>query len=77
MVDQATQEIYYEQKQFFQTGETLSVSGRIEHLKKLLHEIKKKKDVICDALAKDLDKCTYESHHTRIFWRGNRTKIRY
>ncbi len=49
------------QRQFFQSGATLSVKFRIEMLKKLYHAVKKYETEICKALLEDLGKSDYES----------------
>ncbi len=49
------------QRQFFQSGATLSVKFRIEMLKKLYHTVKKYETEICKALLEDLGKSDFES----------------
>lgn len=50
-----------EQKKFFQSGATLSVRFRVEMLKKLYAEVKRRESEIERALAADLGKSSYES----------------
>ncbi len=49
------------QRQFFQSGATLSIKFRIEMLKKLYRTVKKYETEICKALLEDLGKSDYES----------------
>lgn len=55
------QELLSKQKAFFQSGATLSVKFRRAALKKLYSVIRSKEDAICEALAQDLGKSSYES----------------
>lgn len=53
--------IVEKQREFFQTGATLPVSFRVEALKKLRDEVRRREDRIGKALAADLGKSAYES----------------
>lgn len=54
------------QKEFFKTGQTLSVEWRIEQLKKLYSSIKKYENDIYSALKIDLNKNSFESYASEI-----------
>lgn len=58
--------IFEEQKQFFQSGKTLSYDFRIEQLKKLKKLIIEHEKMILDALKKDLNKSAFEAYTTEI-----------
>ncbi|MBR2386430.1 aldehyde dehydrogenase [bacterium] len=60
------QEILDKQKEFFKSGQTLSVEFRLDYLKKLKLEIKNKEKEIALALNKDLGKSEYEAYMTEI-----------
>lgn len=53
--------IVEKQREFFQTGATLPVSFRVEALKRLRNEVRRREDQIGKALAADLGKSAYES----------------
>ncbi|MEM6720105.1 MAG: aldehyde dehydrogenase [Bacteroidota bacterium] len=54
-------QIVQAQKDFFKTRQTLDVSYRKKALKKLLKEVKKRENDICDALYADFKKSKFES----------------
>ena len=60
------QEILDKQREFFKSGETLSLEFRLDYLKKLKTEIKNKEKEIANALYKDLGKSEYEAYMTEI-----------
>ncbi len=60
------EEIVSRQKEYFQSGKTLSLATRIAYLKKLYEEIKKSEDAICAALQADLGKSETESYMCEI-----------
>ena len=59
-------ELYELQKEYFLSGETLSVSFRKEALKKLYHAIDSYEDEIIEALYLDLGKSREESYMSEI-----------
>lgn len=63
--DKITQ-LAIKQKEYFQTGETLSISFRIESLKTLYRAIKINEEKIISALKEDLGKSGYESYMCEI-----------
>lgn len=60
------QKIAQQQKKFFQTGKTLSISFRIYALQKLYRTIQSQKQEIAHALYADLGKSTIESYLSEI-----------
>ncbi len=60
------QKIIQTQREFFQTGATLPVKFRINHLKKLKESIKKHEIEIAEALRLDLGKSDYEAYMCEI-----------
>ncbi len=54
------------QKNYYNAGHTLSVSFRIDMLKKMYHAIRSMEDEICEALKKDLGKSRAESYMCEI-----------
>lgn len=58
--------IIHQQRQYFNTGETLDPSYRIAQLKKLKQAIKDHDYFIYDALRKDLNKPLFESYATEL-----------
>ena len=58
--------ILEKQRLFFKSGETLSVSFRIEMLKRLKEEIRKRENDIATALFLDLGKSSYEAYMCEI-----------
>ncbi|OIK06051.1 aldehyde dehydrogenase [Bacillus sp. MUM 13] len=59
-------QILREQKLFFATNETKSLTFRLEQLKKLKEEVKRREQDIIQALAEDLNKSELESYSTEI-----------
>lgn len=57
----SVEELLQSQRNYFQTGATLSVDFRKEQLKKLYAAVKKYEHEIADALMQDLGKSSYES----------------
>ena len=49
------------QREYFRSGATLPISARIDGLKRLYGEIRRRESEICDALRQDLGKSAYES----------------
>lgn len=60
------EEIIQQQKEFFRTGNTLSVEFRLQMLKKLYHSIKKHEEEINEALKQDLGKSDFEGYMCEI-----------
>lgn len=54
------------QRAYFLSGKTLSVSFRMEALKKLKNVIESNADAICEALKKDLGKSSFESYMCEV-----------
>ncbi|MPQ43857.1 aldehyde dehydrogenase [Clostridium tarantellae] len=63
---QELQEIFKEQKSFFESGQTLNKDFRIEILKNLKNTIKKNEENILIALNKDLGKSNFEAYITEV-----------
>ncbi len=88
MTDEMMDRIIEDQRSFFKSGATLSVSYRVAQLKKLYHAVKKYENEICAALTADLGKSRFEGfmcevgmvlseisymvRHTRKFARAKR-----
>lgn len=66
MTNQQMQQLLNQQREFYKSGATLSVSFRIQQLQKLYAVIKEKEDEIQGALSQDLGKSSYEGFMCEI-----------